>query len=62
MLIDCDECEMQYTSACADCVVTIVLRETLGPLEVDRDQASALELLADAGLVPELRFQAPPDI
>jgi hypothetical protein len=56
MLIDCDECSMQHTTACEDCVVSHVLRDALGPIEVDREQAVALEVLADAGLVPVLRL------
>lgn len=56
MRIDCDECAMHDTEACRDCVVTHVLRDVAGPLEVDEDQAEALEILADLGLVPELRL------
>lgn len=56
MLIDCNECAMQHTPACHDCVVTHVLADLLGPLEVDAESAAALEVLADAGLVPELRL------
>lgn len=56
MLIDCDDCAMQHTSTCDDCVVTLLLRDVLGPIEVDRDQAAALDVLAEAGMVPELRL------
>jgi len=56
MLIDCNECAMQHTPACTDCVVTHLLADALGQIEVDREQAAALEVLADAGLVPELRL------
>ena len=56
MLIDCDECSMQHTDACEDCVVSLLLNEMLGPIEVDREQAAALDVLADAGLVPTLRL------
>lgn len=56
MLIDCDECSMQHTDACEDCVVTLLLQDMLGPIEVDREQAAALDVLADAGLVPALRL------
>lgn len=56
MQIDCDECVMQHTTACQDCVVGHLLHDLLGPIEVDRDQAVALEVLADAGLVPHLRL------
>jgi hypothetical protein len=56
MLIDCNECVAQHTPACHDCVVTMLLGDMLGPIEVDPDQAAALEVLADVGLVPELRL------
>ncbi|OFW66612.1 MAG: hypothetical protein A2Z12_08235 [Actinobacteria bacterium RBG_16_68_21] len=56
MLIDCGECAMEHTPACHDCVVAHVLSEILGPLEVDAESVAALEVLADAGLVPELRL------
>jgi hypothetical protein len=56
MLIDCDDCAMQHTSACGDCVVTLLLEDVLGPIEVDRDQAAALDVLAEAGLVPQMRL------
>lgn len=56
MRIDCDECAMQHTAACHDCVVGHLLQDLLGPIEVDREQAAALEVLAEAGLVPTLRL------
>lgn len=56
MRIDCNECAMHDTEACRDCVVSFVLRDIGGPLEMDEDQAEALEILADVGLVPELRL------
>ena len=30
MLIDCDQCAMQHTSACDDCVVTFLLEPQRG--------------------------------
>ena len=56
MLIDCSECAAQHTRACRDCVVTHLLSDTSGVVAVDRDQAEALEVLADCGLVPQLRL------
>lgn len=54
MLIDCDCCVMQNTSACDDCVVSAFV--DLAPLEVDDDEQAAIEALAEAGLVPRLRL------
>jgi len=56
MLIDCEECAMQDTIACRDCVVSHLLRDVVGPIEVDEEQVEALEVLAEAGLVPTLRL------
>ncbi|MCU1350865.1 MAG: hypothetical protein JWM05_74 [Acidimicrobiales bacterium] len=56
MRIDCDDCTMQHTEACADCVVTFICeREAGAPVVVDLVEARAMRLLGDAGLVPRLR-------
>ena len=55
--IDCDTCVVRGL-ACHDCVVTVLL----GPppeLTMDDDELSALEVLADSGLVPPLRLVRP---
>jgi len=61
LTISCDECSMQCTSACDDCVVTFVMREAEheehAPLVLDLDQVRVVRLLGKAGLVPDLRFQ-----
>lgn len=54
MLIDCNQCAMQHTDTCADCVVTFLLDE--GPLDLGDGELAALEALADQGLVPRLRL------
>jgi hypothetical protein len=56
MLIDCDRCIRQHTVACHDCLVTHLLSDLAGPLRVDEGQTEALEVLAECGLVPELRL------
>ncbi len=61
MLIDCDTCAMQHTSACDECIVTVLLEgatDTPPPVRVDLDPAEtrALENLAEAGLVAPLRL------
>ena len=55
--IDCDTCLVRGL-ACHDCVVTVLL----GPppeLTLDDDERSALDALADGGLVPPLRLVQP---
>ncbi len=54
MLIDCEQCAMQDTSACDDCVVTFLLGG--GPVELDESEEMALTNLAGEGLVPRLRL------
>ncbi len=54
--ISCDDCAMQNTEHCDDCVVTFVCsREPEDALVIDADEARAFRLLIGAGLVPELR-------
>jgi hypothetical protein len=56
LTIDCDECAMQGTAACADCVVTFICsREPGEAVVVDVAEARALRLLSGAGLLPGLR-------
>lgn len=54
--IDCDECAMQATRACDDCVVTFICsREPGEAVVVDVAEARAIRVLSGAGLLPELR-------
>jgi hypothetical protein len=54
--IDCDECVMQHTPTCDDCVVTFICsRRADEAVVVDVAEVRALRLLSNAGLVPELR-------
>jgi hypothetical protein len=61
--ISCDECAMQCTTACNDCVVTYVLDGELArapddgdQLVLDREQARVVQLFGAAGMVPRLRY------
>ncbi|MBV8983008.1 MAG: hypothetical protein JOZ68_15455 [Acidimicrobiia bacterium] len=57
MTISCDECTMQHTTACDDCVVTFICgREPDDAVIIDVAEARAVRLLSDAGLVPKLRY------
>lgn len=55
-VIDCDDCAMQGTSACGDCVVTFICsREPGEAVVVDVEEERALRMLGAAGLLPRLR-------
>ena len=59
MVIDCDECVMQRTEACDDCVVTFIAgREPGDAIVIDVAEERAVRMLAQAGLVPSLRHVA----
>ena len=59
MEINCDDCAMQHTSTCDDCVVSfIVSREPGEAVVVDADAERALRALGDSGLVPRLRHRS----
>jgi hypothetical protein len=56
LVIDCDDCAMQGTDACADCVVTFICsREPGEAVVVDVAEERAIRLLSGAGLLPRLR-------
>ena len=56
--VDCDDCTMQGTAACDDCVVTFICgRDPDEAVIIDAAEARAVRLLADAGLVPALRHR-----
>ena len=58
LTIDCDACEMQHTTECDDCLVSYLVGHEEGvPVMLDEEEKNAIDLLADAGLVPPSRFQ-----
>ena len=55
--IDCEQCSLQGTNACDDCVVSFLLdREPDDAVVIDADEARAMRMLERAGLVPSLLF------
>jgi hypothetical protein len=55
-VIDCDECVLQHTDACTDCLVTFICgREAGEAVVIDVGEARAVRSLTRAGLVPGLR-------
>jgi hypothetical protein len=58
MEINCDDCVMQHTSACDDCMVSFIVDRRPGDaVVIDVEEERAVRMLSDAGLVPELRHQ-----
>jgi hypothetical protein len=56
--VECDSCVMRGTDACDDCVVTFLLgREPDDAVVIDADEARAMRMLEQAGLLPTLKFQ-----
>lgn len=56
--ISCDECVMEATSACDDCVVTFLCgRAPEDALVIDVAFGRALRLLEQGGLAPALRHK-----
>lgn len=56
MLIDCDQCVMQQTNACDDCLVTALMAPAGGVVDVSEVEVAALRNLADGGIVAPLRL------
>jgi len=58
MRIDCDDCRMQHTSVCDDCVVSFIVgREPGDAVIIDVEEERAVRWLSRAGLVPALRHE-----
>jgi hypothetical protein len=56
--IDCDECTMQGTHACDDCVVTFICsRAPNDAVVIDAAEARAMRTMAEVGLAPPLRHR-----
>lgn len=61
LTIDCAVCEVRDTDACDDCLVSYLVGHEAGtPVELDADEKRAVDLLAEAGLVPGSRFAPRP--
>lgn len=57
MHIDCNDCVMQATAACSDCIVTFLLDRPEGAVVFDVAEERALRVLHDQGLAPASRFR-----
>jgi hypothetical protein len=59
-VIDCDRCSVRGIG-CGDCVVTFLLGAPPVGVPLADDERKALDVLADAGLIPPLRMVEPVD-
>ncbi|MDQ3984947.1 MAG: hypothetical protein M3280_00375 [Actinomycetota bacterium] len=57
MRIDCTACEMYQSDHCSDCLVTALLHPPSDEVVIDEDLDDSLEALAEAGLIPVLKFK-----
>ena len=58
MLIDCDTCVVRGP-ACGDCVMSVMLGAPPTGVNLDETERRALDALAGAGMVPQLRLVSP---
>lgn len=56
LVVDCGQCVVRSTAACQDCFVTVLLGMPGHEQEFDADEVSAINVLAEAGMVPPLRL------
>ncbi len=54
--IDCNDCAMQHTAACDDCIVTAMLDRRDEAVVFSLDEARAIKALQRGGLAPQNRF------
>ena len=57
MLISCDDCVMQHTDACDDCVVTFLVDRPEGAVVFDAAEERALREMNEAGLLPPVKWR-----
>ena len=55
MIVDCDRCAVRG-DACGDCVITVLLGAPPGGVRLDATERRAIDALAEAGMVPQLRL------
>ena len=55
--ISCSDCVRRGTPDCEDCLVSFVLGEEPGLLEMTSEDAQVVELFTAQGLIPRLKYQ-----
>jgi hypothetical protein len=62
LTISCDDCRMQDTPTCDDCIVSVICERDPGAVLADIAELRALRLLGRTGLVPPLRHERRSDL
>ncbi|MCA1833981.1 MAG: hypothetical protein ABR548_10085 [Actinomycetota bacterium] len=57
MVIDCNDCVMQGTDGCNDCVVSYILDRPGGAVVFDSQEERAVRAMTRAGLLPLLKWE-----
>ncbi len=57
----CDDCTLQGSSHCADCVVTYLCSDDTGSVVVSMDELRLVRSLQVGGLAPPLRYHRGPN-
>ncbi len=55
MIIDCNTCDMRATSACNDCVVSVLVGDN-GILRLAEAEQAAIDSMSRVGLVSPIRL------
>ena len=55
--ISCNNCVRRGTPDCDDCLVSFVLGDEPGLLEMTSEDAQVVELFTTQGLIPRLKYQ-----
>jgi len=61
MLISCEDCRMQGTDACSDCVVSYIIDRTDEAVIFDAAEERAIREMNRAGLLPSVRWESRTD-
>lgn len=54
----CDDCSLQHSEHCGDCVITYLCAEDDGSVVVTMEEARLVRSLQVGGLAPPLRYRA----
>ena len=55
LVIDCDDCRLQGSDACADCLVSMLCGPPAPNVVIDAAEARVVQMLGRGGLVPPIR-------